>query len=497
MKEHIKVLALDFGASSGRAIVGDFDGEKIKLNEVHRFANEPVTLLDTMYWDVLRLFHDIKIGLLKAKKEGDIKSIGIDTWGVDFGLLDKDGKLLENPVHYRDKRTSGIFKEAFAKIDREKFYQITGNQFMELNTVFQLIALNKNRPEILEKAQTLLLMPDLLNYFLSGVKSTEYTIASTTQLLDAKKKKWSSEIIENLHLPQKIFTNIVKPGAKIGSLSSEICEELGLNPIDIVAVAGHDTQSAMVAVPTQEEDFIFLSCGTWSLLGTELKEPIINDCSAKLNITNEGACENKTSFLKNIIGLWLIQESRRQWIRDGKEYSFGELEQMATEVGFVNAFIDTDAPEFVSAGNIPERIRQYCKRTGQYVPKNEAEIVRVIDQSLAVKYRFALEQIEKATGKSYKAINIIGGGIQSKLLCQLTADVCDRKVVAGPVEATVMGNIALQLIALGKIKDLKEARAIITNSEEITTYEPTNCDDENNKNKWNEIYAKVKENVLC
>lgn len=491
MEKSINVLALDFGASSGRAIIGNFDGKKIRLKEIHRFANEPVNLLGTMYWDILRLFHDIKVGLVKSKQYGDIKSIGIDTWGVDFGLLDENGKLLDNPVHYRDARTKGMMDKAFDKIDKEVFYQITGNQFMEINTVFQLMALKQYRPEILNRAETMLLIPDLLNYFLSGKKVTEYTIASTTQLLDAVDKKWSSEIIENLNLPKKIFTEIVKPGVKIGTLKQDICDELGLNKMDVIAVAGHDTQSAMVAVPTQEDDFIFLSCGTWSLLGTELDKPIINEKSQHFNITNEGGVNNKTSFLKNIIGLWLIQESRRQWIREGKEYSFGELEQMALNVGDVNAFIDTDDEEFIPAGNIPKRIQEYCKRTGQYVPQNEAEIVRCIDQSLAVKYRFALEQIEMATGKKYDILNIIGGGIQSKLLCQLTADVCGRKVVAGPVEATVMGNIALQLMALGEIKDIKEARKIIANSENVTVYEPQK--DEN----WDEIYKNVKESLLC
>ena len=491
MKKDVKVLALDFGASSGRAIIGSFDGEKISLKEIHRFTNDPVILLDTMYWDVLRLFHDIKIGLIKAKQEGEIKSLGIDTRGVDFGLLNKDGKLLENPVHYRDARTKGMMEKVFAKLDKDTVYSITGNQFMELNTLFQLMALKENQPELLQKAETLLLMPDLLNYFLSNEKCTEYTIASTTQLLDAKNKTWSSEIIENLDLPKNIFTKIVQPGTKIGKLSKQISEELGINEIDVIAVAGHDTQSAMVAVPTQEDDFIFLSCGTWSLLGTELKTPIINETSASLNITNEGGADNKTSFLKNIIGLWLIQESRRQWIREGKEYGFGELEQMASKVGMINSFIDTDNEEFIPAGNIPKRIQKYCKRTGQYVPQNEAEIVRCIDQSLAVKYRFALEQIEMATGKKYDTLNIIGGGIQSKLLCQLTADVCGRKVVAGPVEATVMGNIALQLMALGEIKDIKEARKIIANSENVTVYEPQK--DEN----WDEIYKNVKESLLC
>lgn len=489
---NIDVLALDFGASSGRAIIGTFDGEKISLKEIHRFTNDPVIVQDTMYWDVLRLFHDIKISLIKAKQQGKIKSLGIDTWGVDFGLLDEQGKLIGNPVHYRDKRTNGILPKAFAKLDKDTFYKLTGNQFMELNTVFQLLAQKEQDPDTLARAKTLLFMPDLFNYFLSGKKVSEYTIASTSQILNAQAKNWSSEIIENLHLPKDIFTDIFQPGTKIGTLSDSICEELGLDKIDIVAVAEHDTQSAMTAVPTQDDDFIFLSCGTWSLLGTELNEPIINQTSAELNITNEGGANNKISFLKNIIGLWLIQESRRQWIKEGKEYGFGELEQMAKQVGFINSFINTDDSQFVSAGNIPQRIRDYCKQTNQYVPQNEAEIVRCIDQSLALKYRFALEQIEACTGKNYPAINIIGGGIQSKLLCQLTADVCGKPVIAGPVEATVMGNIAMQLIALGAIKDLKEARKIIANSEKITVYNP------NEHDKWNEIYNKLKgANILC
>lgn len=492
MKKNINVLALDFGASSGRAIIGNFDGEKISLQEIHRFTNDPVIVQDTMYWDALRLFHDIKTSLIKAKQQTTIQSLGIDTWGVDFGLLDNKGNLINNPVHYRDKRTKGMIDKAFAKLDKDTFYKLTGNQFMELNTVFQLMALQEQDPDTLARAKTLLFMPDLFNYFLSGKKATEYTIASTSQILNARAKSWSSEIIENLHLPKDIFTKIVEPGTKIGTLSDSICEELGLNKIDIVAVAEHDTQSAMISVPTQDDDFIFLSCGTWSLLGTELNEPIINQTSADLNITNEGAANNKISFLKNIIGLWLIQESRRQWIKEGKEYGFGELEQMAKQVGFINSFINTDDPQFVAAGNIPQRIRDYCKETNQYVPQNEAEIVRCIDQSLALKYRYALEQIEQCTGKTYSAINIIGGGIQSKLLCQLTADICGKKVIAGPVEATVMGNIAMQLIALGAIKDIKEARKIIANSEQITIYIP------NEHDKWNEIYTKLKgDKILC
>ena len=282
-----KVLAFDFGASGGRAMCGTFDGDKISIEELHRFSNDPVILNGSMYWDVLRLFFEIKQGLIKAKKCGKIESIGIDTWGVDFGLIDEEGRLLENPVHYRDARTEGMIEESFKLIDKEKFYQITGNQFMDLNTAFQLLSLVKTRKELLEKADKMILMPDLFNYFLTGEKKAEYSIASTTQLLDAKKGEWSDEVIEALGIPKHIFPEIVPTGTKIGTLTDEICTELGLDKIDVMAVAGHDTQSALVSVPTSEEDFIFLSCGTWSLLGTELAEPIINEKSEHYNITKE------------------------------------------------------------------------------------------------------------------------------------------------------------------------------------------------------------------
>ena len=368
-----KVLAFDFGASGGRAMCGTFDGDKISIEELHRFSNDPVILNGSMYWDVLRLFFEIKQGLIKAKKCGKIESIGIDTWGVDFGLIDEEGRLLENPVHYRDARTEGMIEESFKLIDKEKFYQITGNQFMDLNTAFQLLSLVKTRKELLEKADKMILMPDLFNYFLTGEKKAEYSIASTTQLLDAKKGEWSDEVIEALGIPKHIFPEIVPTGTKIGTLTDEICTELGLDKIDVMAVAGHDTQSALVSVPTSEEDFIFLSCGTWSLLGTELAEPIINEKSEHYNITNEGGYGRKISFLKNIIGLWCIQESRRQWIREGNEYGFGELEIMAKEAPALQSFIDPDAPEFTPAGDIPTRIREFCKKTGQPVPRKQSE----------------------------------------------------------------------------------------------------------------------------
>lgn len=467
-----KVLAIDFGASSGRAMIGTLQEGKISVEEIHRFSNDPVILRGTMYWDVLRLFHEIKQSLIKAKQHGKIDSIAVDTWGVDFGLLDKDGVLLENPVHYRDDRTYGMLEKSFTKIDKSEFYEITGNQFMEINTAFQLLSLAENRIEVLARAKDMLLMPDLFHYFLSGIKKAEISIASTTQLFDAKKHIWSEKVIEKLGLRREMFPEIIPTGTVIGELSKELCEELSIEPVKVVAVAGHDTQDALAATPAKEQDFIFLSCGTWSLLGTELDEPIINDTSRELNITNECGYGGKTSFLKNIIGLWLIQESRRQWAREGKEYSFAQLEEMAGKAEPFRCFIDPDDPIFVPAGDVPSRIREYCKRTGQAVPCNEAEIVRCIDESLALKYRLALEEIKKCTGKEYETIYMIGGGTQSRLLCSMTASACGCTVSAGPVEATVLGNVAIQFIASGAIRDLAKARQIIRDSQEILYFKP-------------------------
>jgi Sugar (pentulose and hexulose) kinases len=473
-----KILAFDYGASSGRGIIGEYDGTKIELKEVHRFSNDPVIVGETMYWDILRLFFEMKQGMVRAKLAGGFDSIAVDTWGVDFGLLDARGDLLENPVHYRDERTVGMIEKALEKIDKDTMYQITGIQFMELNTVFQLLALKSERPEILDRTDTLLLTPDLFNYFLTGKKQAEYSIASTTQMMDANSGDWSAELLELLDIPKEILPTIVSTGTIVGKIQASVCEELGLENVpEVIAVAGHDTQCAMASVPAKEDDFIFISCGTWSLFGTELERPIITADSYNLNLTNEGGYQNKTSFLKNILGLWLVQESRRQWQREGKEFGFGELETMASQVEGLTCFIDTDAPEFMPSGNIPKRIQEYCKKTGQYVPQTEGEIVRCINDSLALKYASTKGEIETCTGKGYTTIHMVGGGIQSKMLCQLTANACACDVMAGPIEATVYGNIVLQLLAMGEIKTMQEAREVIAASEPILTYKPQDQED--------------------
>lgn len=481
-----RVLAFDFGASSGRAIIGTLDNGKITLNEVHRFSNDPVTVNGTFYWDVLRLFHEIKQGLLKAKQAGGFDSIGIDTWGVDFGLLDKDGVLLENPVHYRDKRNIGMVEKAAKYIGKDEMYKLTGIQFMDFNTAFQLLSIKENRPELLARAQSLLFMPDLFAYFLTGNKVSEYSIATTSQLVDINTRDWSKEMLEKLGLPEKIFNRIVPSGSVTGYLSDEICEELGLEKVPVIAVCGHDTQSAVTAVPSEKEDFAFISSGTWSLFGTETKKPIVNDLSYSFNVTNEGGFGCSTAFLKNICGLWLIQESRRQWIREGKEYSYAELEKAALREKPFARFIDPDAPEFAVPGNLPARITEYCRRTGQSVPENEGQTVRCIYESLALRYRAVLEGIEKCTGKNYDSLNVVGGGTKDTLLCKMTADACNITVYAGPIEATVMGNVAVQLISGGDIADVVEARRIIANSGQLKCCSPENTA------AWDEAYEKFK-----
>ncbi len=477
-----RVLAFDFGASSGRAIIGCFDGDKITLEEVHRFSNDPVSVGGTVYWDVLRLFYEIKQGIIKAKIAGGFDSIGIDTWGVDFGLIDSEGKLMENPVHYRDARTVGLVDEAFKTMPKEKLYGITGIQFMELNTLFQLISLKKNRPWMLERADKMLFMPDLFGYMLTGKMCAEYSIASTSQLIDLDKKTWSKEILDAFGIKESVFAPLVQPGTVLGELSKEICEECGVDPVPVISVCGHDTQSAITSVPCEDGDFAFLSSGTWSLFGTELDKPIVNETSMNINITNEGGFDGSTGFLKNIIGLWLIQESRRQWKREGKEYSYADLEKLALAAEPFKCFIDPDAPEFVPHGNIPERVREFCRKTGQYVPETVGEIMRCIYESLAMKYRLTFEKLRECTERDYPVIHVIGGGTKDGLLCQMTANSCDRTVKAGPIEATVMGNVAVQLMSDGSVKNIGQARKIVADSSELKTFEPKDTD------KWAGAY---------
>lgn len=489
MNKVYKLLAFDFGASSGRAMLAKFDGEKITLEEKHRFSNDPVSVNGGIYWDVLRLFHEIKQGILKCANSGDrdIDCIGIDTWGVDYGLLDKNGKLLGNPYHYRDTRTDGMYDEAFKLVPKDEIFERTGIAFNWFNTLYQLLSAKLSGDVTLENADKLLFMPDLLNYFLTGEKRCEYTIASTSQMFDSKTHTWATDILERMGIPTDIFADMVYPGETVGKLKPELAEELGVEQIPVVAVASHDTGSAVASVPvTDGEDFIYISSGTWSLMGVELDSPMVTQEAMAHNFTNEGGVNKTIRFLKNIMGLWLIQESRRQWDREGTLLSFDELEKQAREATPFASLIDPDYHEFQTPGNMPKRIREFCKMTGQKVPETKGEIVRCIAESLAFKYRQVVEGMEKVTGKEYKVINIVGGGIKDKMICQFTANATGRAVSAGPVEATSIGNIIVQGMATGAIESLEKGRCVVKNSFPIDTYAPQETD------KWNEAYESWK-----
>lgn len=474
-----KILAFDFGASSGRAMLGELKDGKIQMQEIHRFSNDPVLVNGTLHWDILRLFFEIKQGILKAKVLGGFNILSIDTWGVDFGIINHKGDLIENPVHYRDKRTDGIIDYTFKTISQKDLYMETGNQIMNFNTIFQIMSLIKNKSEVLKYADKILLIPDLLIYFLTGNISAEYSIASTTGLLNPTTKTWNYELMEKLDIDKSLFPEIVQSGTLVGDLSDEICEELGCNKAKVIKVAQHDTASAVLATPSCEKDFIYISCGTWSLFGTELDNSIVNQTTMKLNLTNEGGFNNTTRLLKNIMGLWLIQQSKAYWVNQGEQVTYGDLEQEALKSKPFKCFIDPDHLSFVAPGNIPKKVCEFCEQTGQYIPKTRSEITRCIYESLSFKYKYAFEQIKSATSKNYNSIHIIGGGTKDNFLCQLTANACNAKVIAGPVEATVIGNITASLLKLGEIQNIDSAREIIKNSFQVKSYNPEyeNCED--------------------
>lgn len=479
----LRLLAIDFGASSGRVILGEYLNGKIVLNELHRFANEPVHINDVLYWDVLRLFHEVKVGMLKAKAHGGFDYIGIDSWAVDFGLIGATGLMLSNPVHYRDLRTQG-YEELFQKIPSREIYETTGIQFLRFNTLYQLRHMTKHEPDNLRAAQRLLFIPDLMTYFLTGIIGTEYTIASCSQLLNANTRNWDCDLIKKAGLYKPLFGKICMPGTLAGKLSDSVCEELQIESAEVVRVASHDTASAVIAIPTMEEDYIYLSCGTWSLLGTEINEPLINDLTYQYDFTNEGGYDGKIRFLKNVMGLWLIQECRRQWILEGQDYTFAELVELAENAPSFACFIDPDYEKFGQVCNMPEEIKSYCSDTKQYVPETVGEIVRCIIESLALKYRLVTERLCQCTQKKYETLHMIGGGINNKLLCQMTANALDMIVIAGPVEATTLGNVAVQLIAAGEIESISQAREVIKNSVTLETYYPTDA------KKWAKSYIR-------
>ena len=486
MKKVRNLIAFDLGASNGRAILGQFDGERITMHELHRFENNYVEMNGVYYWDTPYLYNQLKQGLLAFKQGsyGELDSFGIDTWGVDYGLLDKNGHLAGVPRSYR-LGTQEDIDAVKAKIDAETLYSRSGiDTSLAFNTLYQLYRRKREDDSALDIADTLLLTPDLLGYFLTGAKGTEYTIATTTQLYNPTTKDWDWQTIEELGLPKHIFTKIEPTGTVRGYLRKELCEELGLNPAVFVAVGGHDTASAVAAIPGTGS-FAFCSSGTWSLFGAEMDKPDLSPQAAAAGFSNEGTIQGSFRPLRTIIGMWIIQECRRDWLRNGMDISWDDVVTLAKEAKPLRSIIDPDSPEFYAGGNMEQKIKDFCQRTGQPVPETPGQVARCIYESLALKYRHALEGLEAMKGQRIDSLNIVGGPIKNKFLNQLIADSLDRQVVTGPIEGAAMGNLLTQAMALGDIKDLEHLRQVVRNSEAVETWQP------NHTQEWENAYTKL------
>lgn len=480
-------LAFDLGASGGRAILGTLKEDKIlELSEIHRFNNQMLRVLGHDYWDVFHLYSELKKALSICIHDHKIQpeSIAVDTWGVDFGLLDADGNLMGIPYAYRDSRTDHTMEEFFQLIPSNEVYQLTGIQFMQFNTLFQLYSMVQSHSDQLKSARSLLFTPDLISYLFCGIKKTEFSIASTSQLLKPGTTEWEEELFTAMGLSSTLMNEVVKPGTVIGPLTNEICRETGSQPIPVIAVASHDTASAVAAVPAESKPWAYLSSGTWSLMGIESPTPIINDLSQQLSFTNEGGVDGTIRFLKNITGLWLLQEARKKWnVR--KEYSFPELVELSRTAPAFRSIIDPDDPSFLNPADMPLAIDEYCRKTHQPVPFSIAGFVRCIFESLALKYKHTLRQIEKITGQKTEVLHIIGGGANNNFLNQMTADALGIPVVAGPGEATATGNLLMQARALGYLDSKEAIREVVRNSFDLKTFTPEHSD------LWDEPYSRL------
>lgn len=471
-------LGIDIGAESGRVMAGLWDGKRIELQELHRFANGGVMINGSLRWNVVGLWNEIQNGLaLAAKRFGkSIRSIGADTWGVDYVLLSKTGELLGLPFHYRDSRTRGMFQRAFGRMPREEIFAATGLQFMEINTLYQLLALQKNSPELLDAAETFLMMPDYLHYCLSGARVSEFTIATTSQCVNPKKRAWDNTLLERMGLPAKMFPEIVPPGSRIGTLHPELAGRLGMEGVHVVAPAAHDTGSAVAGVPSQhtgKSNWAYLSSGTWSLLGVEIQDALLSPRVLDLNFTNEGGVDGTYRLLKNIMGLWLLQQCRRSFAANGRDLSYEQLAQLASEAPAFRSFVNPDDSRFLNPADMPKAIQEYCRETDQPVPETEGQFARCILESLALTYAEVLDGLEQLTGNKIDVLHIVGGGSRNKWLNTFTANASNRTVIAGPVEATVLGNLLVQARSQGEIHSLNDIRAVVRASGEVTQIEPT------------------------
>lgn len=479
-----KVLAFDIGASNGRLMLGNFDGELMHLEEIYRFPNQPVHVTDNYYWDILYIFSEMKNAVQAAIQKGytDILGMGIDTWGVDFGLLSKTGELLGNPYSYRNPKNAEGMKGAIAHISSEELFALTGLETASINTLFQLYTIKQNNPELLKQAEALLLMPNLLTYLFSGVKNNEFTISSTTQMLSGGKKEWNHEILSTLGLPIDILIPITQPFTIAGDTLPSINKELHIDPIKVINVAGHDTASALAALPLENDQSIFMSCGTWVLIGVPVDQPVTSKDTMNWGFTNEGTVEGNYRLQKNNMGMWLLQQSRVIWEREGIKTDYERENRLFEKAEAFRSFINPDDPRFFNPENMIKEIQQFCKETSQPIPITQGEVIRCILESLALKYQWVINRLEKLTGKKLKRIHMGGGAIRNKHLCQLTANATNRQVIAGPIEASAIGNAIGQWVALGEISNIQEARKVVKRSFPVEYYEPMDLEN------WSRAY---------
>lgn len=472
-------LAVDIGASSGRVLGGQFDGERIGLTEVHRFWNGPIYMNEGMYWGLPTLWKSVQEGLASAaEKFGDaVNSVGVDTWGVDFGLLGPGDELLGNPRHYRDSRNVGMVEAAFEVMPRSEIFAETGLQFIEINSLFQLIALSRENRRLLDMAEDFLMIPDLFHWLLTGEKTNEFSNATTSQALNPQTGEWSSKVLSAFQIPEKLFRKTTAPGTNLGSLRTEVAESANLKNVNVIVPGTHDTASAVLAVPASSDlssspDWCYISSGTWSLMGVEVPSPVINEKCLELNFTNEGGVGGSVRLLKNIGGLWLVQECRRIWAQQGRDYSWDQLTAKAAEAPPLVSLVNPDAPELAAPKDMVAAIRECCARSNQPTPESEGAVIRCALESLAMRYRQVLGWLEDLTDSEIKTIHIVGGGTQNTQLSQMAADACNREVIAGPVEATAIGNAMMQAIAMGAIDSISSARQIVAKSFAVKKYEP-------------------------
>jgi rhamnulokinase len=478
------LAAVDLGAQSGRVALGRFDGDRLTVTEVHRFAIEPVRVEGVLQWDVRRIYQDVLDGLRAAARDGKIDSLAVDSWGVDFGLLDRAGELVRNPVHYRDERRANAVQSVYSRIPPRELYERTGIQLMPINTVFELAAMAGEHDPALDTAETLLLIPDLFHHWLCGSCTSEHTNATTSQCLDVQTGGWATDLLGRLDIPARLFPEIVPPGTPLGPLAPDVAAATGIDSATAIAVATHDTASAVAAVPLRGPGSVYLSIGTWSLVGVETHEPMIDDKAFAANLTNEGGVAGTVRLLRNVTGLWLLHECRRAWALEGFEHSFEEMIALAGTSPPLRSFIDPDDAAFASPGDIPARVDDFCAKTGQLPPGDPGAVVRCILESIALRHADVVRTLGAVTGREPAELHIVGGGVRNELLCEWTAEAAGLPVLAGPEEATLVGNCLVQAMALGEISSLAEAREVVKRSVTPTTYEPADSPD------WREARAR-------